>query len=49
MTGTERDAKEEKIQHGFLSALEPEATHQKTRTKYQIQLEKIKTDKLINL
>ena len=48
-TGIEGDAKKEKIQHGFLSALAPEATHQKRRSEHRTEPEKIKTDKLINL
>ena len=49
MTGTEWITKEKKVQQDFLSALEPEATHQITRSEYRTQPDKIKTDKLIKL
>ena len=49
MTGTEWDTKEENIQQEVLWALAPKATHQKTRSKYRTQPDKIKIDKIIKL
>ena len=49
MTGTEWKTKEEEIQQDFLWALEPETTHQITRSEYQTDPDIIKTDKLIKL
>ena len=49
MTGTEWNTKKETIHQDFLWALEPEATHQITRSEYQNEPDNIKIEKLINL
>ena len=48
-TETEWDRKEEEIEQNFVWVLGPETTHQKTRSEYRTESDKIKIDKLIKL